>query len=149
MTVAASSSPPWRPRLWWVVDASVWVSRYIQTDVNHTASRAWLYQHLSRHHVVVAPTLLLVEVAGAVARRTGDAERTEQIVRTLRELSALRWVAVTVGVRDHSTQLAARLRLRGADAIYVALADRLRIPLVTWDREQLTRVTPPIVAFTP
>jgi predicted nucleic acid-binding protein len=38
-----------------------------------------------------------------------------------------------------SAGLAADLRLRGADAVYVSVADRLNLPLVTWDSEQLNR----------
>ena len=34
-------------------------------------------------------------------------------------------------------ELAIRLRLRGADAVYVALAEQLGIPIVTWDGEML------------
>ena len=34
---------------------------------------------------------------------------------------------------------AADLPLKGADAIYVALAQYLGIPLVTWDKEHLNR----------
>jgi predicted nucleic acid-binding protein len=36
--------------------------------------------------------------------------------------------------------LAGRLRVRGADTIYVAVAAGLRLPLVTWDSEQSDRV---------
>ena len=147
--VSSEARSPESLRRWWVVDASVWVSRYVVSDANHAASRSWLYQHLGRRDVIVAPTLLLVEVAGALARRTGDTHRTEQIVRRLRELPSVRWVAITAQVRDHAAHLAATLRLRGANAVYVALADRLRIPLITWDREQLTRAAPRVVVRTP
>ncbi|MGH2355344.1 MAG: type II toxin-antitoxin system VapC family toxin [Chloroflexota bacterium] len=146
MTIAVS---PRRRRLWRVVDASVWVSRYVTADVNHAASHAWLYQHLSTGSVIIAPALLLVEVSGAIARRTGDIQRTRQITLRLRQLPGVRWVSITTQVRDHAADLASRLRLRGADAIYVALADRLKIPLITWDSEQLTRATPLIIARTP
>jgi predicted nucleic acid-binding protein len=99
--------------------------------------------------VIVAPTLLLVEVAGAIARRTGDAARTERIIRLTRSLSGLRWVSLTAGLGDRAAKLATELRLRGADAIYVALADRLDIPLVTWNGEQLSRANPRIRVSTP
>ena len=38
-----------------------------------------------------------------------------------------------------SAQLAAELRLRGADATYVALALERGVPLITWDKEQIER----------
>ncbi|MBI2940706.1 MAG: hypothetical protein HYY04_09750 [Chloroflexi bacterium] len=67
----------------------------------------------------------------------------------MRRLPGVRWVALTGDVCDHAAGLAATLRLRGADAIYVALADRLKLPLVTWDQEQLTRARPLVATRTP
>jgi predicted nucleic acid-binding protein len=37
----------------------------------------------------------------------------------------------------------------GADAVHVALADRLHIPLVTWDQEQRWRASGQIRVTTP
>ena len=45
--------------------------------------------------------------------------------------------------------LAANLRIRGADAIYVALAQSLSIPLITWDAEQQQRTVGHITTYTP
>ena len=41
------------------------------------------------------------------------------------------------------------MRLRGADAVYVALALLMNSPLVTWDKEQLTRAAPIIETLAP
>lgn len=131
------------------MDASVWVSRFILTDVHHVASEAWLRDHLRRGYRIIAPTLLLVEVAGAIGRRTGDARHAEQIVRLLHELPGLQWISLSGEIRDHAAAHALALRLRGADAVYVALADRLKIPLITWDDEQLTRTRSRIDPVTP
>jgi predicted nucleic acid-binding protein len=38
-----------------------------------------------------------------------------------------------------AARFATQLRLRGADAVYIAAAARLRLPLVTWDLEQRDR----------
>jgi predicted nucleic acid-binding protein len=131
------------------VDASVWTSTLVPADAHHAASRAWLRHFLSAGSVVVGPRLLLVEVAGALARRTGEPGDGERAVAHLRRLRSARWVALTNDLVDHAAQLAAMLRLRGADAVYVALADRLGIPLVTWDTEQRTRAAGRISVTTP
>jgi predicted nucleic acid-binding protein len=44
--------------------------------------------------------------------------------------------------------MAADLGLRGADAIYVALAHQLNVPFVTWDQEQLDRTSSAVVPET-
>ena len=41
------------------------------------------------------------------------------------------------------------LLAEGADAIYIATADYLNIPLVTWDREQHNRAARRITVWTP
>jgi predicted nucleic acid-binding protein len=145
-----ASGSVFRPRrLWAVADASVWVSRFVPGDVNHVASCDWLYRFLRERNTVVAPTLLLVAVAGAIARRTGDPGTAAAAVRRLRRLPRLRWIGLTLELSDHAADLVATLRLRGADAVYVAIADRLNIPLFTWDAEQLTRACGRIPARTP
>lgn len=52
-----------------VVDASIWVSALVPHDLHHVASLAWLTQQWRGGGDLVAPTLLLPEVGGAV----GDA----------------------------------------------------------------------------
>jgi predicted nucleic acid-binding protein len=45
--------------------------------------------------------------------------------------------------------MAADLRLRGAEVVYVAAAYLLQVPLVTWDREQRQRAASVIAVQTP
>ena len=44
---------------------------------------------------------------------------------------------------------ATNLQLRAGDAIYVALAHQMNIPLVSWDKEQLQRAGRLITTYTP
>lgn len=134
---------------WVVVDASVWVSRLVPHDVNHEASREWLDSYTASGGRLVAPIILLIEIAGAVARRTGQSALAYQAVTQVRLVPHLRVVPVDLLVGMQATRLAADLRLRGADAVYVAVAHRLHIPLVTWDVEQQTRAQPLIMTHTP
>jgi predicted nucleic acid-binding protein len=48
-----------------------------------------------------------------------------------------------------SVNVAANLQLRAADAIYVAVAQRLDIPLVSWDKEQLRKASSLLTTYTP
>ena len=54
-------------------------------------------------------------------------------------LPNLRLVPVDGHVGYEAARVASRLRLRGADALYVAVAVLLHVPLVTWDVEQRER----------
>jgi predicted nucleic acid-binding protein len=132
-----------------VVDASVWISSLSPGEVGHLPSRRWLTAHLGTGGQVIAPALLLVEVAGAVARRSGDALLGELAMNAVLILPALYLIELDGRLSMHAARLAADLRLRGADAVYVALAHQLGIPLITWDREQLTRAAARIAVQTP
>ena len=132
-----------------VVDASVWVSRLLTHEVHHAASHRWLRDALAAGTRLVVPTLLPVEVAAAIARRTGDAAFAQQVVEDLLRLPPLRLIVVDRQLATSAAQLAAELRLRGADAVYVAAAHRLSLPLVSWDRELVARAASRIAASTP
>lgn len=121
----------------YVVDASVWVSRMLPSDRYHQPSLRWL--RLARGELFAGPVVLLTEIGGPVARMMGQAEVAARIVSVVRRLSYVRLYPVSESFARFSADLAAQLRLRGADALYVALASRMGIPLVTWDSEQLQR----------
>ena len=122
-----------------VVDASVWVSRASHGDVTHALTRAWFEHQATDGGLLVAPVLMLAEVAGAIARITGHGEAGRGVAERVTRLPALRLVAIDNEVGRRSAEIAADLRLRGSDAVYVALAERLGLPLVTWDAEQRVR----------
>ncbi len=133
----------------YVVDASVWVSRFILEDVHHQPSRRWLDRQVAHDETIVAPALALAEVAGAISRRTGHSSLGTGATASLQRLPSMRLIPVDVELAQLGAELAAGLHLRGADALYVALAHRLGVPLVTWDREQWERGQETIVARTP
>jgi predicted nucleic acid-binding protein len=133
----------------YVVDASVWVSWFVPADAHHDPSRRWMSAQVAQGEPIVAPLLVLAEVAGAVARRTGLSALGAHAVSLVRHLPNARLVAVDEELAQLGALVAAQLRLRGADALYVALARRLGIPLVTWDQEQRERGRPLIAVLNP
>jgi predicted nucleic acid-binding protein len=70
---------------------------------------------------------------------------TEMMLR----LPNLRLVPVDLRLSRLAADIAARLRVRGADSVYVGLAKALGIPLVTWDREHMERARPEIDVTAP
>jgi predicted nucleic acid-binding protein len=122
-----------------VVDASIMVSALYPQDVHHQQSRQWLWQAILAGERLVAPMLLLSEVAGAIARRSGDEFQGRRAVQRLLGLQQLRFFPIEARLGLLAAQFAVELRLRGADAVYVALAAQAHIPLITWDREQRER----------
>jgi predicted nucleic acid-binding protein len=116
------------------------VSALVPSDVHHAASRSWLEQRAA-DQLLVAPSLLLPEVASAVSRATGRPLLARRAVQLLSRLPALRIVAVDSELAEAAARLAGDRRLRGADSVYVVLPKRLSLPLATWDLEQASRAS--------
>jgi predicted nucleic acid-binding protein len=122
-----------------IVDASVVVSYLVPHEARHEATRRWLAGHVAGGGLLIAPALLLPEVAGAIGRRTGRPRLARRAIDALLRLPSLRLLALDETLARAAATVAARLRVRGADAVYIAAAAELRLPLVTWDLEQRER----------
>lgn len=120
-----------------VVDASVVVSLHHAADKFHHRCTRWLREALTHGVELHAPGLLIVEVAAAIRRLTGDETLAAESIRGLAD-----WLQLYPLDRQRAetaAAVAARTGVRGADAVYLALARELREPLVTLDRQQLER----------
>lgn len=132
-----------------VIDASVWVSMFIPQDVYQAPSRLWLENYTTGGGFLTAPAFLLVEVAAAIARRTQQVLLAQQAVQYLTTFGSLQLVTIDSLLIKDAIDAAINSRLRAGDAIYVALAQQLGIPLVSWDNEQLRRAGATVVTYTP
>jgi len=132
-----------------VVDASVWVSRLVDSDIHHARCQSWMQSQASEGGLLVAPVLVLAEVAGAISRRTNRPNLARQAVEVLQALPNLRLVSIDPALAGLAAGLAADHALRGADAVYVATASQLGLPLVTLDGEQLQRAKPIVSTSSP
>ncbi len=118
-----------------IVDASVWVSSLVPADVKHPASSAWLARELAVGTILVIPAHAPAEVAGAIARRTGQPLFGRQASARLLAIPGLRLVPIDASLARNAADTAAACLLRGADALYAVLAHTLNLPLVTLDGE--------------
>lgn len=125
-----------------VVDASVWVSRLLTQDLHHRASSEWLERRVADGTGLAGPITMLAEIAGAIARRTENPQLGRRAVDAVLTVPGVRLVEVDRDLGILAYELAADGRMRGADALYVAVASRLRIPLASLDLEQLERARP-------
>ena len=132
-----------------IVDASVWVARFLPDDRHHDIAMACITTLLERESRLVIPVLAWPEVAGAIARRTGVAENGHDAVGIIRGLRLIESIPMDPSLAHEAAQLAGTRRLRGADAVYVALAVTHRMPLITLDAEMLERARGVAEAFTP
>jgi predicted nucleic acid-binding protein len=136
-----------------IIDTSVWVSRLLPHDSNHQAARTRIDSHILNGGFFVAPMIFVIEVASAIARETlppnnpqADAHKA---VSQLYALPIMRLVPMDQALVDDATDLAADHKIRGADALFVALARQLGLPLLTFDKYQLKQPQAVVVTIRP
>jgi predicted nucleic acid-binding protein len=132
-----------------VVDASVWVSRFMPQETYHAISSRWMTHFSLSGGLFVVPAFLLVEVAAAISRNSGQARLAKRAVEDLKTSEAIQLIALDSIVVQSAIDVAADLQLRAGAATYVAVAHQLHIPLITWDKEQLARATSLVRAYSP
>ncbi len=122
-----------------VVDASVYVALVHEDEPGHEDSWGWLEAVQARREPLKSPNILAAEVGSAISRGTGNRELAHQIVLQLLTSSVVELMPVTPHLAGRAAVIAADHRLRGCDAVYVALAEQEHDELVTLDRQQLER----------
>jgi predicted nucleic acid-binding protein len=137
------------PALRYTVDASVFVNAFNPHEEGHAASLQILSAIQERGDPVIVPTLLVPEVAAAVARATDDSVGALEYAIATTALPHLTLVSLTATVARQAADLAATHRLRGADAVYVAVARRYGTTIVSRDDEQRTRGGAVVTCQTP
>jgi predicted nucleic acid-binding protein len=123
----------------YTVDASVFVNAFNPHEAGHAVSLQILTAIQERGDPLIVPTLLLVEVAAAVARASDDSAGAIQYAIATAALPHMTLVTLTPAMARHAAELAAAHRLRGADAVYLVVARRYATTLVSRDDEQRTR----------
>lgn len=123
------------------IDASVFGNATIGGEAGHASSAELIRRAQASRVPLLLPTLLLTELAGLIARRFDDEETARRVIERLLELNNARFVGLGVGRSQRVARLAARSRLRGADAVYVEIAIEHGSTLVTRDREQQERAS--------
>jgi predicted nucleic acid-binding protein len=133
----------------YTIDASVFLNAFNPYEAGHEESHRLLTQFQEQATPIIAPALLLPEVAAAVSRGREDENLAREFAISLSRLPHLVLVPLDMALAQQATDVAARYRLRGNDAVYAAVALRFGSTLVTLDREQRERVTEVLTARYP
>ena len=122
-----------------IIDASVYVALVNAHEKDYARSWTWLERAKGEREAIIAPVILMAEVAAALSRGAGDPVLAHRVVQQLQHGGVIQLVAVTLPLAERAAAIAADHQIRGCDAVYVALADQLGECLVTLDRQQLKR----------
>lgn len=132
-----------------VIDASVYVALVNAQEPGHEASLAWYRRAIEQRATLVAPNIILAEVAAALSRGLGDPSLAVRAVGQLQRSRIITLAPVSHPLAEMAADIAARHRIRGCDALYVALAKQTGENLVTLDQQQLARGAAVVVTHAP
>lgn len=131
------------------IDASVWVNSFDRQEAGHEASRQALELIRSQARPIIVPSLVLVEVAAPISRTRGVGNLARSFAHSLSQLPNVTFLPLDMRLTATALDLAAAHRLRGADAVYAAVAVEAPCALVTLDNEQLRRLQGVVHTLTP
>ena len=103
------------------IDANVFVSAASPNELSHTNSDAFLHRAKALRQNIYCPSLLLPEVAAAFSRPTGNTEAARITTDSVATFPDIGFVPLTYQSALAAVQIAIRYRLRGADAVYIAV----------------------------
>ena len=122
-----------------VIDASVYLAVINTHEPGHARAAAWFNYAIASQTPLHAPVIVLSEVAGPLSRGLGGVKRAHQAIQQLVSSPLISLTPISLPLAQRAAEIAADYRLRGCDAVYVALAEQLGDELVTLDQEQLQR----------
>jgi predicted nucleic acid-binding protein len=122
-----------------VLDTSVLVGFFLASDAHHSMTVAWFDAWTLRGGDVQIPSLGLVELAGTLRRQQVEQPIIEHTLEQIIRYGKYRVHDLDLVMAQFAATIAFSSSLKGADAVFVALAAWLDLPLVTWDRQQQER----------
>jgi len=132
-----------------VIDASVYVAIVNVDDIHHRESRQWIEITLKAGETIQAPVIILGEVGAAISRGAKNPQLALKAVERLERSGIIQLIPISLSLAKSAGRIAIEQRIRGCDALYVALAANTGEPLVTWDRQQKERGAELAITLTP
>jgi predicted nucleic acid-binding protein len=133
----------------YTLDASIFARDFDVRDPEHATCHALIEGLATAAIPVVVPTLLLAEIAATISRERRDPIGARLAVEALRAQPHIQFIPIEDALAQEAAELAADYALRGADAVFVAVARRHGCTLVSLDREQRERPAAIITTRTP
>jgi len=123
-----------------VIDASVYMAMVNDDEAGHEASIEWMLNMRASGTKISAPNILLAEVGAAISRSTGNMAKAEAAVNRLTNPSSvITLIPITESLAIRAAEIGIDQKIRGCDAVYVAVAEQLGDTLVTLDKQQHDR----------
>ena len=131
------------------IDASVLVAADLDDEEAHDDASAFLRAVVMDSLAIHQPSLTLVEVCAAVARRTSDAALARATVAVISSTPGVVFHGLDLAAASAAAEVAADVAVRGADAVYLQVARNQGATLVTLDLGMLGRSPTDVEVVTP
>lgn len=132
-----------------IADASVLIAAARPREPGNGPARKLLNGCFADGVQLMEPAVVVPEVLGALSRTGSPPRVVRQIMAGYQHRSGFGTLPLDVRQAGSAGEIALLQRLKGCDAIYLALARELGLPLVTLDREQRERAPEDVEVFTP
>jgi len=121
------------------LDASVIISAAKPDEFYFEKSKAFLNQIREKEIKVFLPEIIIPEIASGLLRATKNPKISYRLALSLRTVPNFSFVPVDSKLANLASWVVCQIKLKGTDAIYVALAYDYNLELITLDKEQLKR----------
>jgi len=132
-----------------VLDASVQIALVNSADHHHEAALVWYQGAITGDEAILAPSIIVAEVAAGIRRGLDDQSLARLVVQDMLSGGLIQLVPVDADLAAHAADIAITHRIRGCDAVYVALAAALDESLVTFDEKQAERAAAAVAVLRP
>jgi predicted nucleic acid-binding protein len=122
------------------IDASVFVNAFSPDEDGSDKSADFLSRIRDEAIPLIQPTLFFLEIVASIARKQDETEIALELSQELKKFPKLTLIDLDEDLADFASEIAAKHRLRGSDAVYAAVALRFGTELITLDKEQLARL---------
>lgn len=133
----------------YTLDANIFARDADPADPLHPVCRELLAALDQKQINIVMPNLVLAEVAATISRTRRDPIRGRLTAQAIAAFEHVQLIPLDAALAQEAADLAADRALRGADAVYVAVARRHGCTLVSLDREQRERAALIVRALSP
>lgn len=131
------------------IDASVIINSELDGEKFHEHSARLMVKIREKGITIIVPEIILPEISSAISRGTDDTEKPLESVEELKQIPNIVFIPIDRELTDNASRLAAEYRLRGCDAIYVAVASMFSARLISLDKQQSERAADYIEVATP
>lgn len=131
------------------LDANIWLAASDPREP-YFDDAVHLFVTIARSRTdIICPTLVVVETACSAARKALSADAGTTMEKVVLATPRLRLAVIDEALAGTAATLGASLRLRGADAVYAAVAASTGSTLITLDGELRERAGADLPCLTP